>query len=70
MFPSQLASQVRVGLPKCVQILKIITCFGLLDHPHRGFETVTYMLSGAFVHEDFCGHKVWASRAIADGCEA
>jgi len=30
---------------------------GFPDHPHRGFETVTYMLSGAFCHEDFCGHK-------------
>lgn len=27
------------------------------DHPHRGFETVTYLLSGAFEHEDFNGHK-------------
>jgi hypothetical protein len=31
---------------------------GFPDHPHRGFETVTYMLGGAFVHEDFAGHKV------------
>ncbi len=30
---------------------------GFPDHPHRGFETVTYMLEGAFTHEDFCGHK-------------
>ena len=31
---------------------------GFPDHPHRGFETVTYMLSGAsFVHEDFKGHR-------------
>lgn len=30
---------------------------GFPAHPHRGFETVTYMLSGAFKHEDFCGHK-------------
>ncbi|XP_013411263.1 pirin isoform X2 [Lingula anatina] len=30
---------------------------GFPDHPHRGFETVTYMLNGAFRHEDFCGHK-------------
>ena len=29
---------------------------GFPDHPHRGFETVTYMLKGAFVHEDFMGH--------------
>lgn len=30
---------------------------GFPDHPHRGFETVTYLLSGGSVaHEDFCGH--------------
>ncbi|CDP13757.1 unnamed protein product [Coffea canephora] len=30
---------------------------GFPDHPHRGFETVTYMLQGAVTHEDFKGHK-------------
>src|SRR4030095_14930790 len=25
---------------------------GAPDHPHRGFETVTYMLEGAFEHHD------------------
>jgi redox-sensitive bicupin YhaK (pirin superfamily) len=25
---------------------------GAPDHPHRGFETVTYMLSGEFEHKD------------------
>ncbi len=25
-------------------------------HPHRGFETVTYMIDGAFEHEDSTGH--------------
>ncbi|PIA38358.1 hypothetical protein AQUCO_02800206v1 [Aquilegia coerulea] len=30
---------------------------GFPDHPHRGFETVTYMLEGAVTHEDFQGHK-------------
>ncbi|XP_021356648.1 pirin-like [Mizuhopecten yessoensis] len=29
---------------------------GFPDHPHRGFETVTYILKGAIRHEDFCGH--------------
>jgi redox-sensitive bicupin YhaK (pirin superfamily) len=29
---------------------------GAPDHPHRGFETVTYMLEGAFEHEDSAGH--------------
>lgn len=30
---------------------------GFPDHPHRGFETVSYILSGKLCHEDFCGHK-------------
>nr|XP_022322600.1 pirin-like isoform X2 [Crassostrea virginica] len=30
---------------------------GFPDHPHRGFETVTYVISGNIRHEDFCGHK-------------
>ncbi|MCA8915725.1 MAG: pirin family protein [Planctomycetes bacterium] len=30
---------------------------GAPDHPHRGFETVTYMLAGEFTHEDSAGHK-------------
>ncbi|KAL2530093.1 Pirin-like protein [Forsythia ovata] len=30
---------------------------GFPNHPHRGFETVTYMLQGAFTHQDFGGHK-------------
>jgi len=30
---------------------------GAPDHPHRGFETVTYALEGAFEHEDSAGHR-------------
>ncbi|MCB1157891.1 MAG: pirin family protein [Leptospiraceae bacterium] len=30
---------------------------GAPDHPHRGFETVTYLLEGEMVHEDSFGHK-------------
>jgi len=30
---------------------------GAPDHPHRGFETVTYMLSGSFQHKDSQGHQ-------------
>lgn len=30
---------------------------GFPDHPHRGFETVTYMLDGKCKHEDFKGHS-------------
>ena len=29
---------------------------GFPDHPHRGFETVTYMLAGKMRHEDNHGH--------------
>ncbi len=29
---------------------------GFPDHPHRGFETVTYMLAGAMEHRDSAGH--------------
>lgn len=29
---------------------------GAPDHPHRGFETVTYLLQGEFEHKDSVGH--------------
>ncbi|KAI2602628.1 hypothetical protein GGR54DRAFT_633843 [Hypoxylon sp. NC1633] len=29
---------------------------GFPDHPHRGQETITYLLRGAVDHEDFAGH--------------
>ena len=29
---------------------------GFPDHPHRGFETVTYLLNGKFEHKDSQGH--------------
>ena len=29
---------------------------GFPDHPHRGFETVTYMLAGAMEHRDHIGN--------------
>eukprot|EP00358_Blepharisma_japonicum_P006744 CAMPEP_0202940966 /NCGR_PEP_ID=MMETSP1395-20130829/1091_1 /ASSEMBLY_ACC=CAM_ASM_000871 /TAXON_ID=5961 /ORGANISM="Blepharisma japonicum, Strain Stock R1072" /LENGTH=284 /DNA_ID=CAMNT_0049635785 /DNA_START=74 /DNA_END=925 /DNA_ORIENTATION=- len=29
---------------------------GFPDHPHRGFETVTYMITGSCKHEDFKGY--------------
>ena len=30
---------------------------GAPDHPHRGFETVTYVLDGGMEHEDSHGHR-------------
>ena len=30
---------------------------GFPDHPHRGFETVTYMLAGRMRHKDNHGHE-------------
>jgi len=30
---------------------------GAPDHPHRGFETVTYVLEGGGEHEDSAGHR-------------
>jgi redox-sensitive bicupin YhaK (pirin superfamily) len=30
---------------------------GFPSHPHRGFETVTYMLDGHMLHEDHLGHR-------------
>jgi quercetin 2,3-dioxygenase len=30
---------------------------GFPDHPHRGFETVTYMLDGRMRHKDSAGHE-------------
>ncbi|CAF2265249.1 unnamed protein product [Brassica napus] len=29
---------------------------GYPDHPHRGFESVTYMLKGGIIHKDLKGH--------------
>jgi redox-sensitive bicupin YhaK (pirin superfamily) len=40
-FRSQEASDYLAGFP---------------DHPHRGFETVTYMLAGRMRHGDNCGN--------------
>jgi redox-sensitive bicupin YhaK (pirin superfamily) len=30
---------------------------GFPDHPHRGFETVTYMIAGRMCHRDSAGHE-------------
>ncbi|CAN8280038.1 unnamed protein product [Cochlearia groenlandica] len=31
---------------------------GFPNHPHRGFESVTYMLQGGIIHKDIKGHKI------------
>lgn len=36
---------------------------GFPPHPHRGIETLTYMLAGGFVHEDSMGNR----EALKDG---
>ena len=30
---------------------------GFPDHPHRGFQTLTYIIEGEMLHEDFKGNK-------------
>ena len=40
-----------------LDMFKVRLPAGFPDHPHRGFETVTYMLEGKFFHEDFKGHS-------------
>ncbi|MDR2196193.1 MAG: pirin family protein [Gallionellaceae bacterium] len=37
---------------------------GFPDHPHRGFETITYMLAGRMRHRDSAGHE----GLLEDGC--
>ncbi|MCF7979941.1 MAG: pirin family protein [Chromatiaceae bacterium] len=32
---------------------------GFPEHPHRGFETVTYMINGRMRHRDSAGHEGW-----------
>lgn len=39
---------------------------GLPDHPHRGFEIVTYLFSGALRHEDDLGNR---STVLAGGAQ-
>lgn len=40
-----------------LDLFKVKLPAGFPDHPHRGFETVTYMLDGEVHHEDFKGHR-------------
>jgi len=40
-----------------LDLFKVRLPAGFPDHPHRGFEAVTYMISGTMLHEDFKGNK-------------
>jgi redox-sensitive bicupin YhaK (pirin superfamily) len=40
---------------------------GAPDHPHRGFETVTYMLEGKFEHRDSRGNTGKIVLAMSSG---
>ncbi len=51
-FGSEAASDYLAGFP---------------DHPHRGFETVTYMLAGRMRHWDNHGHSGVIGRATCNG---
>ncbi len=39
-----------------LDLFKVKLPAGFPDHPHRGMETVTYMLRGEIMHEDFKGN--------------
>jgi len=40
---------------------------GFPDHPHRGFETVTYVLAGRMRHGDNKGNSGCCGRAACSG---
>ena len=40
---------------------------GFPDHPHRGFETVTYMIAGRMRHRDSAGHEGLLTTAACSG---
>ena len=40
---------------------------GFPDHPHRGFETVTYMIAGRMRHRDSAGHEACWKTAACNG---
>ena len=53
---------VRAGILTLIVASALATAIGpeaigAPDHPHRGFETVTYLLKGKMQHEDSAGHK-------------
>ena len=60
-------NRVFGGTPKLYDPFLLLDAFGsdesadyiagFPSHPHRGFETVTYMLEGKMLHEDHMGNK-------------
>ena len=44
-----------------VPLFKVTPPAGFPDHPHRGFEAFTYMLDGAFHHQDNLGNDSYVS---------
>ena len=48
--PFLLLDEIRSDDPRCY-------IGGFPEHPHRGFETVTYMLKGAMKHSDHLGNE-------------
>mgnify|MGYP003322862970 FL=1 len=40
---------------------------GFPPHPHRGIETVTYMLNGEFEHQDSTGQKELCHPGMSNG---
>lgn len=52
MGPTEVAPGEAIGAP---------------DHPHRGFETVTYMLEGEVEHRDSAGNHASSEPATCSG---
>lgn len=40
---------------------------GAPDHPHRGFETVTYVIDGGVRHQDSAGNKGKMGMHVVNG---
>ena len=38
-------------------MIRMIIAKGFPPHPHRGFETITYMINGKFRHKDSAGNE-------------
>jgi hypothetical protein len=40
---------------------------GFPPHPHRGFETITYMLNGKWQHQDSDGTRDYLEKVLSNG---